>query len=335
MHPLEDEGLLPREVTVHLLPFANPHGYFLNVPWVRTLLRRVRPSFLHAHYASGYGTLAERAGFHPVVLSVWGSDVLVFPEKSPWRHRLVRRNLAAADLVAVTSEVLRRRVMELGVEQERIALTPFGIDCRVFRPVDRSASDREFVIGTVKSLEYVYGVDLLIRAFAQLKARYPMSRLRLVIAGKGSLETDLKSLAEELGIGGVTEFTGFVPHTEVPRLLRRFSVFVALSRRESFGVAVLEASATGLPVVVSDTDGFMETMRDGETGIMVPARYQEAAAALERLFLDPDLMRRLGVAGRRFVEREYDWQRSLDRMETAYDLLLTGVASDSQQIPKS
>jgi glycosyltransferase involved in cell wall biosynthesis len=117
--------------------------------------------------------------------------------------------------------------------------------------------------------------------------------------------------------------------------LRRFSVFVALSRRESFGVAVLEASATGLPVVVSDTDGFMETMRDGETGIMVPARYQEAAAALERLFLDPDLMRRLGVAGRRFVEREYDWQRSLDRMETAYDLLLTGVASDSQQIPKS
>src|SRR5690554_360819 len=80
--PLDDR------VTFHLLPIRPPAGFLLNVPALRSVLDRIQPDLLNTHYASGYGTLARLSGFHPNVLSVWGSDVFDFPEKSPL-HRLV------------------------------------------------------------------------------------------------------------------------------------------------------------------------------------------------------------------------------------------------------
>jgi len=320
------DALDPR-VRYHRLRWRAPAGYFLNATAVRRLLAEVRPDVMNAHFASGYGTLGRLSGFHPFVLSVWGSDVYDFPRRSPLHAALVRSNLLAADRVCSTSRVMAERTRSLA-PLESIAVVPFGIDLERFEPSRSRERSDEVTIGTVKALAPKYGVDLLVRAFALVRDRLaaggtdPAERLRLLVVGGGPDADRLRALAEDLGIAEVTHFVGPVPHAEVPAWLARLDVYVALSRldSESFGVAVLEASAMGLPVVVSNAGGLPEVVEHGVTGLVVPRDDHVAAAeALMQLVRDPQLRRRLGDAGRRHVEDRYSWAACIDALESVYE----------------
>ena len=307
---------VPVGVRVVHLPYNGTLGYFRNVPALRRLLLDERPGLLNVHYASGYGTTAALARFRPWMLSVWGSDVYDFPYESWVKGWWLRRNLRGADAIGSTSEAMARQVRSLVPELEEIAVTPFGVDTGRFRPTRQSHEG--LVIGTVKKLEAKYGVDVLLRAFAQLRLRMDNSvALTLELVGGGSQRTELEALAVELGISTSVRFVGAVPHAEVPRWLNHFDIYVAASRldSESFGVAVLEASACEVPVVVSDAGGLPEVVADGETGIVVPKENVEAlASALFALVVDAPLRRRYGKAGRVHVQSRYEWEHSVDHM---------------------
>lgn len=305
---------VPPGVRVHVLPHSGTAGYFRNVPALRRLLRAERPQLLNAHYASGYGTTAALAGFRPWLLSVWGSDVYDFPYEGRLKGWWLRRNLRAADAIASTSHAMAQQVRRLWPAAGEIAITPFGVDLERFVPVPQPHPG--LVIGTVKTLAPKYGIDVLLRAFARLLAEGRRG-LRLVLVGGGPQRAELEALAAALGIAAQVQFVGAVPHAEVPRWLNRFDVYVAASRldSESFGVAVLEASACALPVVVSDAGGLPEVVADGVTGLVVPREDPAAlATVLARLIDAPDERRRLGDAGRRHVVEHYGWEASVDRM---------------------
>ena len=179
-----------------------------------------------------------------------------------------------------------------------------------------------YVIGTVKTLERKYGIEYLIKAFKILSDKYPELPLKLLIVGGGSLETELKNLAKELGIWNKTIFTGKVPFEEVPvyHNMLSVSVSVSVSESESFGVAVVEAMACGKPVVVSNVGGLPEVVEDGKTGFVVPPKNPEKTAeAIERLVLDKDLRKNMGQAARDRVINLYNWDNCVDRMIKIYD----------------
>jgi L-malate glycosyltransferase len=319
-------GLDVRTVT-HVINPILPLGahYLLRGSAVRRLIDRAKPDIVHAHYGSGYGSLGRLAKFHPFVLSVWGSDVFEFPRKSPFHRELLRKNLSSADRVCSTSYFMATETKRY-IPTRAINVTPFGVDCRAFAPrADTGNSADQIVIGTVKKLEPKYGIEYLIRGFAMAAAKYPKSKLRLVIAGDGSLRESLTKLASTLGVGDQTRFLGFVPHEKVPEVLNSFSVFAALSvaDSETFGVAVVEASACGLPVVVSSVGGLPEVVRDRETGLIVPPRDQLAAASsFEELIENEAFRRALGAAGRNFVIKHYEWDENASRMERLYESLI-------------
>jgi len=328
-HPC-DAALLPAGVERAWLPVRGGAGYVLNAPAVRRFARRWGADVVHVHYASGYGTLASLARVGPTLLSVWGSDVYAFPEQGWLQGRLLRWNLRRAGAIASTSRAMAARVRELTPERREIAVTPFGVDLDAFVPAeDRPAGG--LVLGTVKSLAPTYGIDLLLQAFAGLCADPQVpADCRLLVVGDGPQRAELAALAERLGIAARTEFAGAVAHAEVPAWLRRLDVYAAPSRAESFGVAVIEASACGRPVVVSDAGGLPEVVRDGETGRIVPVGDVAALqAALKALALDAPLRARLGRQGRAFVAREYAWPACLERMEDAYRKLLSSTRPPS------
>jgi glycosyltransferase involved in cell wall biosynthesis len=323
--PLDDK------VHVHFLPSPAPWGYFSNAFAARRLLSQIEPDILHTHYATGYGTLGRLTGFHPQILSVWGMDVYDFPDHSPMHRWLLLRNLRGADWICSTSEVMAQRTRSLWPAIKRLSVTPFGIDTDQFHPMADVRDPNAITIGTVKTLDPKYGVDLLIRAFAAARHRletslpHVASKLRLWIVGGGSDRARLEALASGLGLDGVTTFVGSVPHQQVVTHLNSLDIYVAASRShsESFGVAVLEASACGLPVVVSDAGGLPEVVKHKETGLVVP-REDVTALADALLFLIDDigLRQRLGSAGREHVTREYQWSNSLLLMEQIYSQIL-------------
>lgn len=328
MHQQSDP--IDSRVKIYNLPHKAPQGYFLNTNHLQKLLAKIEPDLLHVHYASGYGTLGRLSKYHPLLLSVWGSDVYDFPATSFLHRALVTANLRQADWIGSTSEVMAQQTKSLCSDIDHLSITPFGIDVEKFRPIPMQ--DQNYLtIGTVKKLAPKYGIDILIKAFAQAReiaiAQLPnlANKIRLTIVGDGIQRQELESLAQHLNIQNVTNFVGAVPHEQVPNYLNQMDIYVAASRldSESFGVAVLEASACGLPVVVSDVGGLPEVVQDQVTGYIAPKENVAAtAAAIVKLINSSDIRKRLGLAGRQLVLDRYVWNQNVELMKRTYEELL-------------
>lgn len=328
-HPLMHQ--LNEEIHYYELPNRGVLGYFLIVSQVKKILLDIKPDIVNAHYASGYGTTVRLVNYHPYVLSVWGSDIYLFPKKSFIHHWLVKKNLLAADTIASTSHCMALETNKLITLKKPIFITPFGIDKNIFykeRIYSASGylSEDKIVIGTVKSLKPVYGVDLLIQAFAQLKQKIRKThpklerKLFLRIVGGGEELSKLKLLVSNLGISNVVEFVGQVSHDEVPNELAKLDIYVALSKSESFGVAILEAGLNQCPVVVSNVSGLAEVVVHEDTGLIVESEnINEASEALGRLVLNPELIQRLGANGQKYVLENYLWPVSIKKMVNAFN----------------
>ncbi len=315
-------GKLRTSIDLHKLPFKAHLGYYLNVYHLKLLLRAIMPDILNVHYASGYGTLARLVDFHPYLLSVWGSDVFEFPYGSRLKMRIIRNNLKAADRIASTSHAMKKQVINIYRPQKEIIVTPFGVDCNQFTPVKHTKGQARIRIGTVKSMAPKYGISTLIEAFAIVKKQFT-GDIELVLVGDGQEKEDLKLLAKNLNVIDYVDFAGSGPHDSVPDYLNSFDIFVALSASESFGVAIVEASACGIPVVVSNVGGLPEVVVDNITGYLVPFNNPQVAAdKIFHLLNNPLLRMEMGKAGRQFVLDHYDWEDNADQMEQLYNTVV-------------
>lgn len=310
---------LDERVNLHTLKNKAPFGYFTAASEVRKLIKRIQPDLVNAHYATGYGLLARLVGFKPTLLSVWGSDVYEFPKKSFIHRWLLQGNLKFAAAIASTSHCMARQTVDT-YQHNKVFITPFGIDETQFSPLLTGKDKTEIVLGTVKTLKENYGIDILIRSFAQAwHTLNQPSHLKLEISGGGPDLQVLQALAEDLGVLPQIIFHGHIDHKDVPMMLNRLDIYCAFSRHESFGVAILEASACEKPVIVSDADGPAEVTLDGITGLVVPKEDVEASAdAMLKLIQDVQLRKNMGRAGRKHVLKNYTWDKSLDLMLDAY-----------------
>jgi glycosyltransferase involved in cell wall biosynthesis len=143
--------------------------------------------------------------------------------------------------------------------------------------------------------------------------------IELIIAGRGEYEDYFKSLVTDMGLEQRVTFTGFIDHELMPAFLSGIDIFAMPSFTESFGVAALEASATGIPVVATKVGGVPEVVVHGTTGLLVErGDISQLADALEKLILDPGLREKMGRAGRAFVEDNYRWESNLKAMSDLY-----------------
>ncbi|WP_428236164.1 glycosyltransferase [Gracilimonas sp.] len=308
------------------LPFSNPAGYVLNIPYLRAKIRELEPDIVHSFYAFGHGFLGRYCSQkYPHVVSVLGSDIYDDIYKNRLFKWITVQNILNADAVCSTSHIMAKQI-EKECGRIDINITPFGIDTDQFEPADEAEKENtSFIIGTVKWLEHKYGVDILIRAFANFLTKNQNVKTKLLIIGSGAKEYEYKELAKDLGLENHCEFVGMVPHAQVPEWLSKMDVYVALSRMdsESFGVAVLEASATGLPVVVSDAGGLPEIIQNNIQGIVVPKNDAESAAKAFKVYFDDKKLRYLhGKNGIKRVRGSYEWNNSVKVMEQIYKNVL-------------
>lgn len=295
-------------------------GYFSMAPWLRKQVAEIMPDIVNVHYASGYGTAAMLANIGNYCLSVYGSDVYDFPEKSFLHRFLVINNLKSATSILSTSKAMAQKVEEI-FSHSSVLVTPFGVDEKLFSPSIKTKREKsEFIFGTVKGLEHKYGIDILIRAFSA--AWYELGcpeNMFLEIYGDGDDITLLKTLAIELGVRRQITFGGFIKHSHVPSIINRMDVFCALSRYESFGLAILEANSCEKPVIVSDAEGPVEVVDHGISGLIVPKEDWKASSKAMKLLYENGLLREtMGKAGRKIVLDRYSCSLCLDIMIEAF-----------------
>jgi phosphatidylinositol alpha-1,6-mannosyltransferase len=167
---------------------------------------------------------------------------------------------------------------------------------------------------TVARLEDYKGVDTALKAVARVRAEG--TEVGYLVVGEGKRASAYKKLAADLKIEDAVRFVGNVPDVDLPALYNAATAYIGVSRKaegervEGFGIALAEASASGLPVIAGRSGGLPEAVREGETGLIVdPENVDEVSGALSRLLGDQLLARRLGQGGRKAVETHYNWDR--------------------------
>lgn len=290
--------------------------YLSYVQKIKSIIEDFKPDLLHSHYASSYGLLGALTGFKPYIISVWGTDVYDFPRKSIIHKLLLKYSFSKASLVLSTSNCMAIETRKY--TKKTIKITPFGVDVERFYPIQHSNKPtNSLIVGTVKALKPVYGIDVLLKAF-HIVLEKTSKPVTLLIVGNGECEKEYKKLAKDLGIQDKVTFKGYVEPSEIPEIINTIDVFAALSHRESFGVAAIEAMSCGRPVVVTNVDGFKEVVPELAGKIVDSNNASAASLAISELIHDDDLRINMGKKGREYVLKNYDFNDNLQTMKDIY-----------------
>lgn len=303
-------------------------------PGLGRVLRENGTALLHAHFGveGVYAVPMARALGVPLVTTLHGFDVtvtkaqLLASKKPSWLNYVAWRDglFEAGAVFICVSEHIRRRALDWGYPADRTVVLPIGVDVDLIRPAEPVPTPR---IVHVARLVPKKGTSYLLRAFAAVRTAVPDAEL--VVIGDGPLRGSLTALADELGVAGHVRFLGAQSHAETlrqvaqARLLCLPSVTAPSGDQEGLGMVLLEAAATGRPVVGTDHGGIPEAVVDGCNGYLVPEKDVTALAdRLLTLLRDPALCEQFGAAGRRMVVERYNLRRRTDQLEALYRTLI-------------
>ncbi len=233
-----------------------------------------------------------------------------------------------ADRVLAISEYSARALSDCGLSHDKMTLHRVGIRTDDF-PFTPSGSDRggKVCITTVARLVEEKGLDVAVRVIRALRDRIPSVDVEYGIVGGGPLHEDLVELRDELGLGNAVSFLGPCDAPEVRRALQRADVFLLTSRDEVTPVVLMEAQATGLPIVAVGVGAVAEVVEDGVSGFVVPQRDVDALAErLQYLIEHPGLWPEMGRAGRKLVEEKFDLRKLNRRLVSIYEDVIAGRA---------
>ena len=310
-------------------PFRSAFKYVFGLPRIRQLLKQLKPSILHAHYATGYGLVGACSGYHPFVLTCWGSDVLIAPNRSYVYRAVLRYVLKRADIVTSMAEHMTRRLPALGVEPSKVMTLPFGIDDTVFHPgLRRAVGSRDFpTIISTRNFERLYNVELLLRSLPDVRRRF--SEVRCILVGHGTQREELRQEASRLGVESMIEFTGTISQGEVAQRLAACDVFCTLAYSDGNNVSLNEAMACGCFPIASKIPANEEWIVDGQNGFLVPVDDPEAVAdAICRALCHPELREKAAIVNWQIIQERGLWRKSMERMEEVYQKLkLQGTSS--------
>lgn len=300
---------------VRVRRFANRYLYYPMVPWlarreaakgydvVVDVLNKLpflspwfvpRPCMAIVHHL--FGSTALRQVPLPIVIVTWLMERLI-----PWAYVRVP--------ILAISPSTRDDLIERGIDGRNIHVVPPGVDKTTHRALD-DGRNREPLVVWIGRLEPYKRADVAIDAIAEVIASIPAARL--VFVGAGSARASLESRARSRGLGDRVRFTGFVSEEEKIRWIQDAAVVVQTSEKEGWGMTMIEASICNTVPIASNVEGLRDSVRDGETGLLV--RYGDPhalAAAIVRVLTDSALRDRLLTGGKAWSER-FEWDAVAD-----------------------
>jgi glycosyltransferase involved in cell wall biosynthesis len=304
----------------------------INLPFaliqIKRLIKKIKPDIVNAHYVTSYGHLAVFLGLHPLIMTAWGSDILIAPKESLITKIVVKYVLKKADLITCDAEHLKEAMIKLGASPSKIKTINFGIDTQKFCPglkdenliKSLGISNHQIVI-SLRRLEPGYSVETLIKAIPLVIKEIPDTKF--LIVSRGSQEEELKRLAKDLGVTESIRFVGQVPNEELPKYIRTADVYVSTSLSDGgISSSTAEAMACELPVIITDIADNKKWVKDGENGFLIPVKNPEILSEkIIYLLKNKGLGKRFGKAARKIIEERNDYYKEMAKMEKIHEEL--------------
>ena len=308
---------------------ASPGEYRELLPQFQSLLKELQPVLVHAGPIQSCGYLAALADFHPMVLMSWGSDLLIEAERNSEWKQATELTLQKADAFFCDCDTVRKKANFFrGFSDSQVVQFPWGVKRGVFSPVGplppgsftRRAGTTTFIY--TRSWDPLYGTDVLLDAFRRARCKNPS--LRLLLLGSGSQTQSVRAFVETCDLSDAVSLLGPQPVEEVPMWFRAADAYVSCAKSDGTSISLLEAMATGLPVVVTDTPSNREWVAEPENGWLAPAGSSEAVAdrMLQVANLTPQDRKSISERNQRLVAERADWDKNFPRLLEMYERLV-------------
>ncbi|MDY6965092.1 MAG: glycosyltransferase family 4 protein [Halobacteriota archaeon] len=284
---------------------------------------------LHTHlptpWSADWSALVSKIKKKPLVLTyhndIVGGGFASYIAKT-YNHTLLKYLLKRADKIIITQKKYLSTSSYLGGYEDKVKVIPVGVDTERFKPLGVEKEEKTlFFLSLLDEFHMYKGLDHLIKALKVVKSEIP--DVRLIVGGKGNLMAYYREMSESLDLKDVVEYAGFIPDEEMVRYYNRCDAFVLpsiSSEQEGFGIVLLEAMASGKPVIATDIVGVAEDVKKRDAGRIVgPGDEKALAGAIIEILEDEDLMKRMGTDGRRLVEEKYTWKRVAEMTQKVYN----------------
>lgn len=330
------ETAFPKCVVFHPLSPATNIRKLWYVPLalrVRRLVHTIQPDILHAHQASPPGWLGAFSGYHPFMVTVWGSDLLIKPNRSRLYRILARWVMRSADYVTCVTQQLANIARYLGANPATIEVAPWGINTQIFHPNPTNPELRAQlglkngpIILNLRPIRPVYNPLDVARAIPPVLQEAPDAQFIVrTYAPDAELLNQFRAILYEAGVSEKVHYIGDLPNDEaIASLYRLVDVGISVPSSDGLPLSVLEALACGMPLVLSDLPSLREWIQEGQEGLFVPIGDAQAIAdAIKRLCQDRYLHSQLRANGINLVRKRADREVLMGRMEEIYEQVVT------------
>jgi glycosyltransferase involved in cell wall biosynthesis len=305
--------------------------------WLRGFLRRWRPDVLHAHRVNSAGWLAASCGFHPYIVTSWGSDVFIQPQRSRLARLLARYTLRNADLVTVNSQAMGDQVIRLGASADRVRNVQFGIEMDIFNPQSLTAQqeidlrqhlsipEKAPLVLCPRAINSIYNIDIIFQSVPLVLQRFPQVVFVFInYNADQDYKSSLDSMASDLGIeGNIHWLSPIRERGNLAKLYHLSDVVISVPSSDGTPVSVLEAMACGRPMIVSDLPSLREYIHHGENGWLVPVGEPTVLAQhIIRFLENSDLSSDFGLKASQVVAATNNYDVNMQQMESLYYQLI-------------
>ncbi len=330
-HQLEDRPLPPE---IETISWAGGQTLTNWRQWpklyidLKRVLATLKPDLVQAGPLQRSALLVALTGFQPLVSMSWGYDLIHDAHRNFLWRWATRFSLQRSAAMIGDCDTIRQLAISFGMPDERIATFPWGIDLQHFSPdtkasvqPDGVSSSDTFTLLSTRGWEPIYGTDLIARAFASAAQQHP--GLRLVMLGNGSQATELRQIFTRSGLQERVFFPGQVSQVDLPRYYHMADLYISASHSDGSSISLLEAMASGKPVLVSDIPGNREWVNPPENGWLFSDGDENALTqGILNAITNAKELPEMGRKARKVAEARADWRQNFAEMLKVYDRVL-------------
>ena len=303
-----------------------PFSFLKEAIAVKKLVKKIKPDILHGHYASSYGFFGAYSGFHPYIVSVGGSGVLVDPKESSFVKRCLKYTLKRADVITTDGKnTYDEMINNLGADINKLNIIYHGVNIKMFCPEKRDEKFSEELFGatcptviSVRLLNTKNDMETILRAAPLVLEKN--KDVKFIIGGKGPKEEELKNLAKELNIEKSVKFIGWIKHDELPRYLASSDIYVSTALWDGgISIVTLDAMSCGIPIISTNVANASQWIKDNQNGFLIDTKdYNTLAEKIIFLLQFTESAKRFGYKNMEIIKSQQNEQKEMEKMDIIY-----------------
>jgi glycosyltransferase involved in cell wall biosynthesis len=298
---------------------------------LRHRIKNIKPDVVHAHWISGAGWIGASSGFHPLQVTVHGSDLMVLPNKSRLAKLLAKWVLRKSDYITCVSQRIFEEAMNLGVDVDKLELIRLGIDTSVFKPAadpdevrHKLGLDDNPIVASIRAMTPLYNPLDIAHAIPLILDRIPDVRF-IVQTYKSSPEL-LSQFETIVRDGGAAESVQYVAEladdSEIAQIYQVSDVAISVASSDGTPISVQEAMACGCAMVLGDIPAFQNWVTNGKEAVLIPLNdVEQLAASVVSLLEDPNRRKQLSSIAQEYVNENADSRYWMRRADEIYHML--------------